>query len=75
MDPDKRFELRCMHCRYCEFWTGITTDAKHLYEIKKGSLYRGPRLFRCPKCGHPIKAKRIQGNAPLPAKPEAPDAS
>ena len=76
MDPNThRFRLQCQRCRYTEFSTGLSADLKHLYEVKKGSLYRGPRLFRCPKCGQTVKLLRMQGNAPpTSTPPPAPEA-
>lgn len=75
MDASHRFRLQCQHCRYTEFSTGLSTDLKHLTEHKKGSLYRGPRLFKCPRCAQLVKLLRIQPNAPAEAyRPEPPTA-
>jgi len=62
----KLFQLRCLRCRYSEMSTGLSTDLKHLFEIKKCATCGGPRKFRCPRCGSIATMKRVTGNSDEP---------
>lgn len=60
---NKLFQIRCNRCHYSEFSTGLSSDLKHLFEIKKCKDCGGKRKFRCPKCGNPATMTRLARNS------------